>query len=743
MRRDALVVGIDRYEGAPLTGCVSAATEIAECLALEQYAFDCVRVLNEEATRGRVLGALGSLVYEADGPGEFLVFYFAGHGAVLGEHGYLVTFDGSLYDPGLALAQIGQIMEAASTVYRHVLLILDCCHAGSALPWVSTRPLLPRDVDRAVQSAEESRCVLAACRPEQSAFEAGTRGYFTGALLDGMLGDAVDFDGQVTVFGLHDHVVSAVPASMQTPVFKGDASGAVVLGRDFEPRRGRPLKRDELARTLAKGASLLDQYHYVEQRESSDRNYRREEGARKCADELEPLLRWFHQTEGELPDLARHHEWTALRGRVRDHQGRLAAIEVGQNTRYGQVVEHLGHGGYGHVWKLSLAEGGERAFKVFHGNELDDQVKVQRFQNGHANMRKLDHPRVVRVHELTEAPYGFLMDAIPGENLRETYLDERDAEASLRLLIDIAETVQHAHSRGVRHRDIKPENVIVTFSETGRPVPYLTDFDLAYHETNRTVTTNLGVGGVINYAAPEQLYMPNAAAARAETVDVFSLAQLMYFVVTHKDPVPEDPHKNLVSLTHHLNDWVDARAAETLAGLYAQGTQRAPEERPQTVTDFLGQLARAETYALAASGRDTVQASEFCRQLGHAYKGVGNYRAGEDFVDMTSLSGQIQIRVTNKGPSAQQKDCIDLGAELSVTGDVPVANLVTGARARRAINSRLDKMIGKYPHVIRHAGNLGVFQTFISMKNVPLTLDGLLRVQEVLGTVVSGIEKWE
>lgn len=610
------------------------------------------------------------------------------------------------------------------------------------MPWVTSRALQPRDIDKEIATVDESRCILAACRPEQDALEVSDQGVFTAALTDGLLGDAVDFDGNVSVFSLHAYVASVLNSPAQVPVFKGDAAGAVILGGGFEPRRGRPLKGDELALTLAKGASLLDEYYRIEQKESADRSYRNESGAKRCASELESRLDWFRSTEEQLPDVVRQPEWQALRGRLREHQGRLSSLSIGENTRYGRVAEKLGHGGYGHVWRLQAPGTEDAAFKVFHGNELDDAVKVARFQNGYGNMRKLDHPRIVRVRELTHAPFGFLMDAIPGPNLRDAYWDRQDSEAVLRLLIDIAETVEHAHNRGVRHRDIKPENVIVSLSDEGQPVPYLTDFDLAYHETNRTVTTNLGVGGVLNYAAPEQLYTPNSQAARAPTVDVFSLAQLMFYVISREDPVPENPDRNIGTLSKILSDWVDARAAETIGSLYEASTKRDSALRPQTVTEFIVQLTRAETYALSSSGRDAIDEDDFCRQLGHAYRGIGNYAASTDSVTMHSLSQQIEMRVVNTGLSDGRLGHIDLEVEMSVTTTLPVGSFSSGAGGRKAINTRLDRSLSKYHGVTRHAGTHGVFQTHLHLKKVPLTLEGLAFVQNVLGAAVAAIEQW-
>lgn len=741
MRRDAVVVGIDNYPGAGLAGCVNDANEFAACIALPEYNFNTQEVLlNSMGTRSQILESLGKLCFGND-DGEFLLFYFAGHGQVLGNSGYLVTRDATAFDPGISLTHLASLMESASKHYRHVLAILDCCHAGSALTWSESRPLSTRDVEREIHALNESRCVLAACRPEQVASELFGHGIFTAALVDGLLGNAVDFDGNVTVFGLHDYVAKVMKHEKQTPVFKGDAAGTVIVGSGHEPRVGRPIQGDELKRTLAKAQAFVDDYHFKEHTESSDWNRRKASGARECARLLEPTLAWFHDTEREMPDIVRNPKWIELRTALRNFQGHLADIRVGMNLLEGQAVRLIGKGGYGQVWEIALADGTTKAYKVFHGNELDDVIKVQRFANGFKNMRELEHPQIVRVTSLTTSPYGFLMDYIPGENLR-SYIDRSDVAQCLRLMCDIVETVQHAHSRGVIHRDIKPENIIVVMGPNGELTPFLTDFDLAYHETNRTMTTNLGVGGVINYAAPEQLYAPNTAAARAETVDVFSLSQLMFFVITGADPVADDMGRNASVLRTKLGEWVEVRAADLLLDLYVQSSDRDPSLRPASVTDFFNVLNEATTYALAATGRDDVDEDQFCRQFGHLVAGMGNYAASDDKVSMLSLSRQVSISLRFVRPSSRRQDHGDFELELSVTADIPVRTLSSGSGARKAINTRLDKAIHRFEGTRRHSGTKGSFQTFVEVNDVPLTLQGLAHVQKVLSVALAAIEQW-
>ncbi|MFP8959682.1 protein kinase domain-containing protein [Streptomyces nanhaiensis] len=735
----AVVVGIDNYGDAPLYGCVNDANEMATCLSLEQYDFDTKLLLNSRGTRNGILRAISEVAYGEE-EGDIFLIYFAGHGQVIGSAGHLVTHDAQPFDPGISLSHMAQLMESASSKFNHVVAVLDCCHSGSAFGWTNSRPLQVGDIEQEVPAVNESRCILAACRPEQYAKEFAKRGVFTNALINALLGDAVNWNGEITLLGVYESVAGEIPPEVQTPVFKGDIAGTVVLGRGFPKREGPPIDKSELAQNLAKAHSLVDQYHYTQLKELSERNVRLRQGGKKCSIELESIVRWFQETEKALPDVRRNPDWNSLAIRIREFRKNLADISIGENTRFGRVVRHLGHGGYGHVWELEDEEGRSYAMKIFHGNELDDEVKVRRFANGYSNMRKLEHPRIVRVHQMMSAPFGFLMDSIPGDNLRKAFIDRSDAEGVLRLMIDICETVQHAHSQQVKHRDIKPENIIMCFAEDGRQVPYLTDFDLAYHETNRTVTTNIGVGGVINYAAPEQLFEPNAKAARSETVDVFSLAQLMFFLITGRDPSGENFTKNIEILTHELSSWVDDRAAENLIDLYRKATSKHPADRPQTVVEFVGSLRVAESVVQIASGTDQIPEEDLCRRIGSLYVGLNRYTATEGECRMMSLSGQVELVVRLKRMSGPRKASLEI--ECSVTEKLPVPSLKSGKSARDSINMRLDKTFGKFPGVKRHPGSKGAYQVFLDVEDVTLDVGGVNTVVDVMTRAVASIEQW-
>lgn len=738
MKLDAVVVGIDGYRDAPLRGCVNDASDITECLTLSQYSFNCIPIHNSDATRSNVLAQLGELAY-GDGESGTLIFYFAGHGQVLGDQGHLVMFDGTAYDPGISLAHLGQLMESASSSYKHVIVILDCCHAGSAYTWTNSRPISARDVERDLRTVNESRCILAACRPEETSIEVSGHGAFTEALVTGLLGDAANQYGEVTVFTLHEFVDRSLQGLNQTPVFKGDISGTVVLGAGFTPTTGNPLSDFEIKQAVGRGQALLDSYQYVQNRELDSAEHKDKHGLKNCSLELEPIVMWFEEKSKGQAALLKDPTWIGMQETLRNYSSALAPTKNGQSVRQGTIRGNLGVGGFGSVWLVRDVDT-EVAYKVFHPSELHDEIKINRFRNGYKAMRKLEHPRIVGVHDLTEAPLGIVMDYIDGKNLRDSYIDRSDASLCLRIINEICETVEHAHSKDVLHRDIKPENIIIKFSEDGVPIPYLTDFDLAYHQTNRTVTAMYGVGGVLSYAAPEQLHTPTAKSARSPEVDVYSLGQLGYYIITGEDPASDSIERNKTKLERTLKKWTDPRAVKLLYDLYVAASQREPSNRPESVGKFKSIVSRAEAYVNSLSADTKLSEYDFIDRVAHSYRGVGKYTISDLAARMLSLSGQVSVTVRSKGQSVNSYVQIDVEIEISVTGSIPIAAYTTGANARRNLNQRLDRLISRFKNASRHPGNAGSFQTFVAVKNVPLTTDGVADIVDILSQCVGCVD---
>ena len=154
-RRHALVVGLDRYRGAggpfaDLHGAGYDAQEIAEVLA-SRYGFEDVELLVDSPPRAPHPGVGLTLVPPPEavtatrladrldalrrcvGPGDALVFYYAGHGHRRGAEGYLIPAGGRPDDPAtmLDLADVARRLRRCDA--HHTLMVLDCCFSGVAL----------------------------------------------------------------------------------------------------------------------------------------------------------------------------------------------------------------------------------------------------------------------------------------------------------------------------------------------------------------------------------------------------------------------------------------------------------------------------------------------------------------------------------------------------------------------------------------------------------------------------------
>lgn len=735
----AIVVGVNDYRRDPLSGCVSDAESIAEVLTLENFDFDVALVTDADATRN---GILRRLRPAAAATGSILPFYFAGHGVVDGGSGYILTHDEDDYDPGLSLAELASIMEDASANYDHVIAILDSCQSGSIEYSGARGPLTAAIVNAEVQSVNASRIVMAACRPDQAAFETdgdSSRGAFTSVLIDGLLGDAVDFDGCVTAHSLFDYVSQAMDTSKQMPVFKGDAAGSVVIGSDFTPRVGAPIDHGQANKILAKAQQLIDKYQLKQTNELSQVSRRRDTGLLACAVELTEISRWFEDTAAGAPDIVREEIWRSSLEALMNYRSALSHVGVGDNIPVGHVDRLIGAGGFGHVWKVDGAAG-VVAYKVFHGAELSDKVKPMRFRTGYHSMKKLQHPRIVQVYELTEAPLGFTMQFIDGTDLRSAPVDRASVGEILSLFFDIADTVRFAHAAGVVHRDIKPENVVMGWDKDfQRFVPFLTDFDLAYVETQRTVTVNL-VGGVINYAAPEQFYASRGEMSRAATVDVYALSQLFFFLVTGRDPRADRPEENFAALRDALAAIAERSVAEPLFVMYQSCTSLDPASRLSSVEELCAVLLQAQTaYQETLLGLPQTP-EEVARQVAYAYAGPSGYTQYDESVHVRSRSNTVSMTIKPRGVA---RDGIsDFTIHFEVSGKFGVQGASSGANARQFINQRIDRRTARFDKVTRTAGSHGFFETTMTIAGVRCDRSGVVLLGDLMSSVLAAIEDW-
>lgn len=197
-----------------------------------------------------------------------------------------------------------------------------------------------------------------------------------------------------------------------------------------------------------------------------------------------------------------------------------------------RLLRELGRGGMATVYLAEqTALGREVALKVMSPQALGDEISRRRFENEVRTIARLEHPNIVRIHELGRTRDGLPYYSMP--HLARGHLGgrdfTRDEPGAVSMATSLLSALEYAHSRGVVHRDVKPENVL--FDDAGRPL--LADFGIALRRGfgPRVTAAGLAVGSTA-YMAPEQ--------ARGEDVDgradLYSLGVVLWEMLAGRLP---------------------------------------------------------------------------------------------------------------------------------------------------------------------------------------------------------------
>jgi serine/threonine-protein kinase len=160
-------------------------------------------------------------------------------------------------------------------------------------------------------------------------------------------------------------------------------------------------------------------------------------------------------------------------------------------------------------------------------------------------MARLDHPNIVRPHDLGEAGgWRYLaMEWIEGGELtRHLSRFVQDQCAAAWLLARVAQAVHHVHQRGVLHRDLKPAHILL--DPDGEP--HLIGFGLALPLGPHMTAPPGTIAGTVLYMAPEQA---TATQPLTPAVDVYALGAVLYELLTGRPPFRET---SIVDTLHQL-----------------------------------------------------------------------------------------------------------------------------------------------------------------------------------------------
>src|SRR5688572_19285668 len=261
------------------------------------------------------------------------------------------------------------------------------------------------------------------------------------------------------------------------------------------------------------------------------------------------------QLEGELRSLIAAHDRAdgflaapaidlAARRPVRRSEGDGQAGSdslIGQRFSHYRIVEKLGGGGMGVVYKAEDTRLGRRVALKFVSDELSrDPEALSRFAREAQTASALNHPNICTIYDIGEQDGRsfIVMEYLEGSTLKDRLAA---GSLSLNTVLDVgtqvADALDAAHTAGIIHRDIKPANIFIGSRDRVRVL----DFGLAKmrapdsHQVDLTTMAGTRQGvvmGTAAYMAPEQ--------ARGEAVDhradIWSLGLVLYEMVKGSRP---------------------------------------------------------------------------------------------------------------------------------------------------------------------------------------------------------------
>jgi serine/threonine protein kinase/Flp pilus assembly protein TadD len=276
-----------------------------------------------------------------------------------------------------------------------------------------------------------------------------------------------------------------------------------------------------------------------------------------------------------------------------------------------QIIEELGHGGMGRVYKAQDTKIGEKiALKFIRPEAGLDKKSLERFSNELKLARKIRHKNVCQMFDLGEdqGTRYITMEYVHGEDLKQLIrkVGRLSPGQAIGIARQVCDGLEEAHKLGVVHRDLKPQNIMVDEDGKAR----IMDFGIARSLSGKSITGAGVMIGTPEYMSPEQVEGKEVD----QRSDIYSLGVILYEMVTGRLPftgetpisvahkqkyeAPEDPKK------------LNPQVSDDLARVVLKCLAKEEDKRYKSAAELGAELGRIEdglptTDRLAAERKTT------------------------------------------------------------------------------------------------------------------------------------------
>lgn len=263
--------------------------------------------------------------------------------------------------------------------------------------------------------------------------------------------------------------------------------------------------------------------------------------------------------------------------------------------------DRLGSGGMARVYQAFDTKLDRLvAIKLLHDHLSEDPTFKERFEREAKLIAGLNHPNIVQVYDFSaieradQRVFYMVMSYVPGTTLQaelqrlQTVGQIMDQERVMAIMLNVADALGYAHSKGMVHRDVKPANIILNGQQA-----ILTDFGIARMMLGSNLTQDGITVGTPTYMSPEQ--------ATGETIDarsdIYALGIILYEMLAGRPPFSDEG--GLSILLKHLNDPVPSLSTcahidnPFLDHVVFKALAKNPEARYQSAAEFAHDLKRA------------------------------------------------------------------------------------------------------------------------------------------------------